>query len=52
MDWKAGVRFPAKERNFFSPPQRPAMGPSQPHIQWEPGALSPGIKEAGCEADY
>jgi hypothetical protein len=31
---------------------RPALGPTQPPIQWIPGALSPGLggKEAGREA--
>jgi hypothetical protein len=29
-----------------------ALGPTQPPIQWVPGALSLGIKRAGCEADH
>jgi hypothetical protein len=31
---------------------RPALGSTQPPIQWVPGALSPGIKRQGREADH
>jgi hypothetical protein len=37
---------------LFSTTSRPAMGPSQPSIQWLPGALSPRVKRQGCEADH
>jgi hypothetical protein len=37
---------------LFSTSSRPAMGPTQPPIQWVPGAPSPGIKWLGCEADH
>jgi hypothetical protein len=30
---------------------RPVLGPTQPPIQWVPGAFSPGIKWSGHEAD-
>jgi hypothetical protein len=30
---------------------RPALGPTQPPIQWVPGALSVGVKRLGREAD-
>jgi hypothetical protein len=26
---------------------RPALGPTQPPVQWVPGVLSPGVKRAG-----
>jgi hypothetical protein len=29
-----------------------ALGPTQPPIQWVPGALSLGVKWPGCEADH
>jgi hypothetical protein len=31
---------------------RPVLGPSPPPIQWIPGALSPGVKRTGREADH
>jgi hypothetical protein len=31
---------------------RPALGPTQPPIQWAPRALSLGVKWLGCEADH
>jgi len=31
---------------------RLAQGPTQPPIQWVPGALSVGVKQPGCEADH
>jgi hypothetical protein len=30
---------------------RPVLKPTQPHIQWEPWALSQGVKRPGSEAD-
>jgi hypothetical protein len=30
----------------------PALGPTQPPIQWIPGALSLGVKRPGREADH
>jgi hypothetical protein len=36
---------------LFTAASRPAMGPTQPPIQWVPGALSLGLKLPGREAD-
>jgi hypothetical protein len=46
-----GVRVPVGSRNF-STSSRPALGPTQPSIQWKTGALSPGIKQPGREPDH
>jgi hypothetical protein len=48
-----GVRFPAGVGNFFSDTMtKPALGPTQPPLQWVPGALSLGVKRPGREADH
>jgi hypothetical protein len=36
----------------FTTASRPAVGPTQPPIQWVPGALSLGIKQPRREADH
>jgi hypothetical protein len=36
---------------LFSTASRPALGSTQPPIQWVPGALSLGVKRLGREAD-
>jgi hypothetical protein len=39
-------------KNFdFHVSSRPALGPTQPPIEWVSGALSPGTKQPGREAD-
>jgi hypothetical protein len=51
-DQGVGVRVPGGVKHFyFSIPSRLALGPTQPPIQWAPGALSPGVKRPGREAD-
>jgi hypothetical protein len=37
---------------LFTIASRPALGPTQPPIQWVPGALSLGVKRPGREADH
>jgi hypothetical protein len=37
---------------FFSTASRPALGPTQPHIQWVPGVLSPELERLEREADH
>jgi hypothetical protein len=36
---------------LFTTASRMALGPTQPPVQWVPGALSLGVKRPGCEAD-
>jgi hypothetical protein len=44
---------PGTVKNFlFSKSSRPALGFTQPPIQWVPGALSPGVKRPRREADH
>jgi hypothetical protein len=42
-DWGS---IPDRGRGFFllASASRPALGPSQPPVQWVPGVLSPGVK--------
>jgi hypothetical protein len=46
-----GVRFQEGAGNFFDTTSRTYQGPTQPPIQWVPGALSLGVKQRGREAD-
>jgi hypothetical protein len=41
-----------KEIFLYSTASRATLGPTQPPIQWVPGALSPGVKRPRCEADH
>jgi hypothetical protein len=50
---ESGVRFPAWVKDLlFSTASRPTLGPTQPPIQWAPGAVSTGVKRPGREADH
>jgi hypothetical protein len=47
-DWGSRVRFPAGAGNFlFTTASRMALVPTEPPIQWVPGALSLGVKRPG-----
>jgi hypothetical protein len=50
--WMIGVRVSVRGSELFTPASRPALGPTQPPIQWAPGALSLGVKWPGREADH
>jgi hypothetical protein len=41
-----GLDDRAEEQGFFLQPlvSRPALGPTQPSVQWVPGVISPGLK--------
>jgi hypothetical protein len=53
-DRAIGVRSPAGERIFpLSSVSRPALGPTQPPVQWVPGVLSLGVvARPGRDADH
>jgi hypothetical protein len=47
--WTTGVRSPAGAEDFSSSSvSRPALGPTQPPVQWVPGIFSPGVNAAGA----
>jgi hypothetical protein len=56
MGWTIGVLGFDSRRGLgiflFTIASRTALGPTQPPIQWVPGALSRGIKRPGREADH
>jgi hypothetical protein len=50
---KIGFNFRRELGIFlFTTASRTALEPTQPPIQWVPGAFSLGIKRPGCEADH
>jgi hypothetical protein len=44
------MRFSSNK--LFTTASRTALGPTLPPIQWVPGALSPGVKRSGHEAEH
>jgi hypothetical protein len=55
MAWMARVLFPVLKNTYFSfsTTFRQAPGSTQPPIQWVlGGAISPGVMQPGCDADY
>jgi hypothetical protein len=51
--WRGESSSPGSIKNFlFSMSSRPALGPTQPPVQWIPGAVSSGVKQPGREADH
>jgi hypothetical protein len=44
---------PGRVKNFlFSTSSKTVLGSNQPHNQWVPGVLSPGVRGQGREADH
>jgi hypothetical protein len=52
MGWTVGLNSWQKLGIFLFAMSRTALGPTQPPIQWVPGALSLGVKQPGHEADH
>jgi hypothetical protein len=50
---RSGFDLRQRQRIFLlAAASRPALGPSQPPVQWIPGVLSPGVKRPGRDADH
>jgi hypothetical protein len=50
-DRGVGVRVPFGSR-IVPTSSSPALGPTQPPIEWVPGTVSSGVKRPGREADH
>jgi hypothetical protein len=51
-EWPGFVSWQGQEMFLYCTASRPALGLTQPSIQWLPGALSLGIKQLQCEVDH
>jgi hypothetical protein len=52
-NWGIKIQFLAGTVIFlYFTMSRPALGPTQPGIEWVPGALSLGVKRLGREANH
>jgi hypothetical protein len=52
MRWMIGGSSSPGRIFLLTTASRPALGSTQPPIQWVPGALSLGVKRPGREADH
>jgi hypothetical protein len=52
LEDRVSISVKSKKCFFSSIASRPALGPTQPPIQWEPGALSPTAKQLGRKPDH
>ena len=52
MDLGVLIRFITGTREFFLKASRLALGSTQSHVQWVPGAFFLGVKWTGHEATY
>jgi hypothetical protein len=51
--WMIGGSSPGRDWKFcFITASRPALGPTQPPIQWVPGAFTLGVKWPAREANF
>jgi hypothetical protein len=53
LDYRGSIPGRGNDWIFFiSTASRPALAPTQPHIQWVLGALNPRVKRPGREAGH
>ena len=47
-----GLGTESRRGRDFPHPSRPALGPTQPPVQWALGIFHLGVKRAGCDIDH